>query len=257
LSSKRKILITGGCGVIGTILKEAWRIKYDITCMDTRKEAESCVRADITRLDEILRFFDGKDAVIHLAGDSRLEANWESVYRNNILGTYNVFKAAQLGGVKKIVFASSNHVTGLYEKEWPISSIVKGEYEGIYPLRFPLVSHLSPPRADSFYGVSKLFGEGLGQYFSDEFNMSVVCLRIGTVRPYNWPRPDEVRFFATWLSHRDLVQLAEASIESGNVTFDVFYGVSNNTWRFWDISHGKEKVGYEPVDNAEDHRQRT
>lgn len=254
LSSKKKILITGGCGVIGTILKEAWKERYEITCLDTLRKGENCVQADITNLDDILPFFDGKFAVVHLAGDSRLEAEWESVYRNNILGTYNVFKAARLGGVKKVVFASSNHVTGLYEKDWPISSIVKGDYEGIYPRKFPLISHLSPPRADSYYGASKLFGEGLGQYYSDEFNMSVICLRIGTVRPYEWPRNDEVRFFATWLSHKDLVQLVEKSIESANVSFDVFYGVSDNVWRFWDISHGKEMIGYEPVENAEDHR---
>ena len=222
--------------------------------MDRIKSGNDCVIGDITKLDEIDPFFEGKDVVVHLAADARMEADWNSVYELNIQGTYNVFESARRHGVKRLVFASSNHVTGLYENDWPISSIVKGEFQGLDPDKIPLVSHLSPPRADSFYGVGKLFGEGLGQYFSHEYSMSIISLRIGTVRPYEWPQPSEVRFFATWLSHRDLVQLFDKCISTENISYDVVYGVSNNTWRFWDISHAKEVVGYEPEDNAELYR---
>jgi nucleoside-diphosphate-sugar epimerase len=250
----RKLLITGGCGVIGTILKSSLAQKYDITCLDTRLTGKECVVGDITNLDSIRNYFAGKDAVVHLAGDSNLEAEWSSIYRANILGTYNVFEAAAESGIKKIVFASSNHVTGLYENDWPISCIVKGDYEGLDRSKIPIVSHLSPPRADSYYGASKLFGEGLGQYYSYKYGMSVICLRIGTVRPYEWPLPSEIRFFATWLSHSDLIQLVEKSLDLSGVSFDVFYGVSNNTWRFWDIEHPRVVIGYDSHDNANDHR---
>jgi NAD+ dependent glucose-6-phosphate dehydrogenase len=250
----KRVLITGGCGVIGTILKESWLSKYDITCLDARKSGIACIQCDITKLEDVSTFFEGQDVVVHLAGDSRTEAEWDSVYGNNILGTYNVFEAARKANVKKLVFASSNHVTGLYEKEWPISAIVKGEYEGLDCSKIPMVSDVSPQKTDSYYGAGKLFGEGLGRYYSSEFGISVICLRIGTVRPYEWPQPHEIRFFATWLSHRDLVQLFEKSIETGTIQFGVYYGVSNNKWRFWDIGNARKEIGYDPQDDAEDRR---
>jgi nucleoside-diphosphate-sugar epimerase len=250
----KKLLVTGGDGVVGTILKQGLKEKYEITCLDLRKTGDECVTGDVANLDEIQNYFGGMDAVVHLAGVGKLEASWDSVYRSDIQGTHNVFEAARLKGVKKIVFASSNHVTGLYEKDWPISEIVKGEYKGLDNSKIPKISYLSPARADTFYGSGKLLGEGLAQYYSSEYGLSIICLRIGTVRPYEWPLKDEKRFFATWLSHPDLVQLVEKSLEAKNVLYDVFYGVSNNAWRFWDIDHSREVIGYSPVDNAEKHR---
>jgi len=258
LKSQRKLLVTGGSGVIGSILINALSRKYEITSVDlipSNLEGAKSVWGDVTKLDSLEDLLSGQNTVVHLAADVRSDADWESVYTKNILGTYNVYEAARRTGVKKIVFASSNHVTGLYEKDWPISAIAKGDYKGIDPKTIPKVSHLTPPRADGFYGASKLFGEGLGQYYSDEYGISVICLRIGTVRPYPWPLPAEVRFYATWLSHKDLIQLFEKSIDAKGLKFDIFYGVSNNTWCFWDLTHSKEILGFEPQDNAEDHRE--
>ena len=256
MERKARLLVTGGCGVIGEILRKALNEKYEVTSLDLSpcNGGDACITGDITKFEQIEPCFRGVDLVLHLAADSSLEASWDSVYSRNILGTYNVFEASRINGVRRIVFASSNHVTGLYEKDWPISSIVKGDYEDLDPQAVPKISHTSPPRADSYYGASKLFGEGLGQYYSDLCGICVVCLRIGTVRPYEWPKKDEVRFFATWLSHRDLVQLVEKSLAADSIKFDIFYGVSNNKWRFWDISHAKDIIGYDPDDNAEDHR---
>jgi nucleoside-diphosphate-sugar epimerase len=250
----RNLLITGGCGVIGTILKSSLKDKYTITCLDTRRSGPECVVGDVTNLDSIEPFFAGKDAVIHLAGDPSVEADWDSVYKLNILGTYKVFEASRRGGVRKVIFASSNHVTGLYEKDWPISSVVKGDLRDLEPSKIPKISHRDVPKPDSLYGVSKLFGEGLGQYYHSQYNISVICLRIGTVRPYKWPKPSETRFFATWLSHGDLVQLVEKSLEADHIGYGIFYGVSNNKWRFWDISDAEKILGYKPQDDVEAHR---
>ena len=249
--------MTGGCGVIGSILKPALGKQYRITCLDTTKTGPNCVAADVARLEDIEPFFENVDNVIHLAAASSLHADWESVYKTNILGTYNVFEAARKHGTKKIIFASSNHVTGLYESDWPISAVVKGDLRHLDPSKIQMVSHLSPPRSDSLYGASKLFGEGLSQFYSEEYGIAVICLRIGTVRPYEWPLPSETRFFSTWLSHRDLVQLVEKALRVEGIAYDVFYGVSDNKWRFWDISHGKEVIGYDPQDDAEEHRPKT
>jgi NAD+ dependent glucose-6-phosphate dehydrogenase len=259
---KKKIAITGGCGVIGTILAASLNRTYDITCLDLDVPPNDLGMkskvVDIRKLDALVSAFQGQEIVVHLAADVRTEADWESVYSANINGTYNVFEAVRRTGVKRVVFASSNHVTGLYEKDWPISSVVKGDYLDLDPATIPKISHLTPPKADSFYGAGKLLGEGLGQYYSGDFGLSVICLRIGTVRPYEWPKPSEKRFFSTWLSHGDLVQLVQKSIEAPEtVRYDVFYGVSNNTWRFWDIEHGRQVIGFEPQDNAEDHRQQS
>jgi nucleoside-diphosphate-sugar epimerase len=254
LALQSHLLITGGCGVIGTILKPFLEDKYTITCLDTRLSGSECVIGDVTKLDDIEPFFENKDIVIHLAANSSLEADWDSVYKVNVLGTYNVFEASRKQKIKKLIFASSNHVTGLYEGDWPISAIVKGDFQKLYPNEIPKISHMQIPKPDSLYGVSKLFGEGLGQYFCSQYGISVICLRIGTVRPYEWPKPSETRFFATWLSHRDLAQLVEKSIEADSVEYDVFYGVSNNRWRFWDISHSEKILGYRPQDDAENYR---
>lgn len=254
LNAKEDLLVTGGCGIIGSILKPALEKRYTITCLDTRKTEPKCVIADITNLSEIEKFFENTENVIHLAAASSLQADWESVYSANILGTYNVFEAARKYGTKRVIFASSNHVTGLYERDWPISSIVQGNTWNLDPSKIPMVTHLSPPRPDSLYGASKLFGEGLGQYYSNEYGIKVICLRIGTVRSYNWPMSSEKRFFSTWLSHRDLIQLVEKALVCDSISYDVFYGVSNNKWRYWDVSHGKEVIQYEPKDNADEHR---
>jgi nucleoside-diphosphate-sugar epimerase len=247
---KKRLLITGGAGLIGTILCGALADEWEVSPLD-RIGGSGCLKADITNLEEISPFFEGMDAVIHLAGDSHMEATWDSVYSNNILGTYNVFEAARRAGVKRLIFASSNHVTGLYEADWPVSAIVKGELEAIVPSQIPMITHLTPPRPDSLYGVSKLYGEGLGAFYSRAHQVSTICLRIGTVGRAEWPEGSQVRYFATWLTHRDLVQLVRKSLAVSDLSFDIFYGVSRNKWRFWDIQHPHDVLGYEPLDDAE------
>jgi hypothetical protein len=109
-----------------------------------------------------------------------------------------------------------------------------------------------PVRPDSDYGISKVFGEATGRYYSEQFGLEVACLRIGTENRHNSPT-QSVRHFATWLSHRDLVQLVDCCL-TAPLKFDIFYGVSNNLWRFWDISHAADVAGFKPKDNAEDWR---
>ena len=247
---KKRLLITGGAGLIGSILSRALADEWEVVSLD-RTEHGGCAKANVVNLDEISHFFEGIDAVIHLAADSHMEATWDSVYSNNILGTYNVFEAARRAHVKRLVFDSSNHVTGLYEADWPISAIVKGELEGITPPQIPVITHRTPPRPDSLYGVSKLYGEGLGAFYSQAYGVSTVCLRIGTVRESEWPEASQVRYFATWLTHRDLVQLVRRSLVVSDLGFDIFYGVSRNKWRFWDIQHPYDVLGYDPIDDAE------
>lgn len=232
---KIRILITGSAGLIGRVLIEALSKKYDLHGLDkTKTKGIPSIVADISDLNRIQPAFKGIDVVIHLAADPRIDAPWSSVVRNNIVGTYNVFEASRLAGVKKLIFASTNHVTGMYEqmgKRMPETITTK-----------------MPICPDSFYGASKAFGEALGKFYSDRYGISVICLRIGSVVKED--RPMENRHIATWLSFRDLVQLVRKSMRA-NVRFGVYYGVSNNKRRFWDISNAKKELGYLPVDNAE------
>jgi hypothetical protein len=146
----------------------------------------------------------------------------------NVDGTFKVFEAARLAGVRKIVFASTNHVTGMYERA--------GQ-----PVNPEMVI-----RPDSLYGVSKAFGEALGRFYVDQYGLSVICLRIGSFQPM----PRNQRMLSTWLSPRDCAQLVWRAIESG-VDFDVFYGISGNSRRYWDISNAQSLLGYAPEDDAE------
>ena len=167
--------------------------------------------------------------------------------------TYNALEAARRAGAKRVIFASSNHATGNYEFDEPYASIVAGEYDGLDAASFPRVTVDMPIRPDGPYGIGKAFGEAAGRYYSDHFGLSVICLRIGTLNREG--KPQNARQFATLLSHRDLVQLVRRCIDApDSVRFAIFYGVSNNTWRFWDISNSRELIGYEPEDDAEQWR---
>ena len=118
----------------------------------------------------------------------------------------------------------------------------------------PLLTHESPIRPNGYYAISKAYGESIGRFYSEQYGISCICLRIGYCRPEGVP----VRSwsdFATWQSHRDQIQITRKSLEAPeSVAFDIFYGVSDNTWRVWDIDHAREIIGYEPQDNAENFR---
>jgi nucleoside-diphosphate-sugar epimerase len=254
MSRIERILLTGAGGLIGGILRRALDGGYELSGVDAVAVGgfDSLV-ADVADLEAILPAFQGVDAVVHLAADPGDKATWESVLRNNIVGTYNVFEAAARSGVRRIVFASSNHVTGMYERDSPYSDIVRGDYDGWTPGDYPMITHRMPVRPDGYYGVSKEYGEALGRYYFEEHGVSVACLRIGTVNREDSPL-GSVRSFATLCSHRDLAQLVQRCLDAEELGFDTFYGVSNNSWRFWDINHGRDVIDYAPQDDAESYR---
>ena len=160
------------------------------------------------------------------------------------------FEASKMAGVRRVIFASSNHATGNYENDSPYREIVTGQYEKLTPGSFDLVNTDMPIRPDGPYGIGKAFGEATGRYFADEQGLSVMCLRIGTLNVES--RPMNLRQFATLLTHGDLVRLVKACINGpDSIRFGIYYGVSNNKWRFWDISNSQREIGYQPKDNAE------
>jgi nucleoside-diphosphate-sugar epimerase len=246
-----RVLITGISGLVGRVLRWALADDYVVSGIDVRRIRGINSRVgNMAKMKTVRGAFDGVDLVIDLAADANPLTSWERVYNNNVPATVNALEASRLAGVKRVVFASSNHVTGMYEKDPPYSAIAAGNYDGLDPSSIPYITTDFAVRPDGPYGAGKAFGEAAARYYADEFGLSVICLRIGTVNEES--RPRSPRHFATLLTHGDLVRLVRCSLQAPTeLTFEIFYGVSNNTWRFWDIEDSREAIGYQPQDDAE------
>jgi nucleoside-diphosphate-sugar epimerase len=247
---KPKLFITGINGKIGGILRAGLAAAYYVWGLDLAGPfSERVFEADISDYDQVLEVFRQAGPfpyLIHMAADPRVQATWESVLHNNIEGTHNVFEAAREVGVRRVIFASSSHVTGGYHGIEPDLFLI----EQPDPRR---ISVTDPIRPDGEYGVSKAFGEALARYYASRWGISFICLRIGVVladdRPLGHPW-----FRKGWLSQRDLLQLVRKSLQS-NVVFGIYYGMSNNAGGFWDITNARLELGYEPQDDASDYWQ--
>ena len=241
---KQKLLITGSSGLIGGVLWNGLSDEYELYGLDREPELEAghIFEADVTDAEQVEAAFDRIAElryVVHLAGDARMDADWQSAFRVNIGGTENVYAAAQRHGVQRIVFASSNHVTGAYEGFPP--SLHTRENVGRITVSDPI-------RPDGFYGVSKAAGEAIARMYYELYGLESICLRIGTVNKDDSPAGNP-RTRSTWLSYRDLTRLVKCSLKAA-VKFGIYYGVSNNKRRFWDISNAEKELGYRPVDDG-------
>ncbi len=242
---KPRVMITGINGVIGGVLRDNLGDSYEIYGLARRGPfSDRVMEADVSNYEQVSGVFrkcGAIDYVIHLAADPRVSATWESVLASNITGTHNIYEAAREFHVRRVVFASSNHVTGAYEGF--------GQDLHLHTQNEPeKIRTTDPIRPDSDYGVSKAFGEALARYYCGRWGIESVCLRIGSVLRDDDPTRSP-RFRKTWLSHRDLVQLVRRSL-AANVVFGIYYGVSNNGGAFWDISNARSELGYDPVDDA-------
>ena len=227
----KTILITGAGGGVGTLLRRELAGKYDFRLSDIRPIADlrdnaTFAEGDIADGDAMLRVTKGVDAIVHLGGYS-VEGPWDDILQANIVGCYNVFEAARQNGVKRILFATSNHAVGFYRRDETIDHRV----------------YIKP---DSRYGVSKVFGEALGSLYADKYGMEVFNMRIGNVGE----RPLDKRRLAIWFSPRDLAQLVTIGIEHPDIRFEIVYGVSGNTRSWYDNSNAY-RLGYKPQDDAE------
>jgi UDP-glucose 4-epimerase len=210
-------------------------------------------RVNMAHTRSLRKLFAGADAVIDLAAHASEKTPWEDVLRNNIPATTNAFEAARLAGVRRVLFASSGRVTGMYEHDDPYSRIIRGDLGGLDPATLPRITSSWPVRPDSPYAIGKAAGEAAARYYSDTFGLSIICLRIGTVNAQN--AASKPRHCATLLTHGDLVRLVRAALSAPDeLRFGIYYGVSRNTWRIWDIDDSERELGYMPQDDAETFR---
>jgi len=251
--NRSRVLITGAGGKLGQVLKAGLEPEYAVLGLDQTHRPGVDRVGDMRRLDRIWPVFEGVDAVIDLAADPSSEIPWGRALDNNARSTINALEAARLAGVRRVIFASSNHVAGMRFAEEPYASILNGDYDGLEPGGFPLIRVDESFRPDGPYAVCKVFGEVAGRYYSDAFGISVICLRLGHVNREN--RPRHPSHWATLLTHADLVGLVRCCLAAPtNLRYGTYYGVSANTWRIWDIGDAQDAIGFHPQDDAEQWR---
>jgi uronate dehydrogenase len=233
-----RVLITGAAGQIGRCLRSNFKGAYDelrladVAPQEPAGAGETVLGTDIRDIAALEAAMSGIDCVVHLAGMAR-EAPWESVRDLNIDGCYNAFEAARRQGVRRFIFASSNHAVGFHR-------------------RTRLLDDRVVPRPDTRYGVSKVFGEAVGRMYADKHGMQVACLRIGTFKVPD--EPEQARQLLSWISHRDMAHLVRRCIDAADFHFIVAYGVSNNRRSRWSNRH-VDFLGYAPQDDSESYAQ--
>ena len=249
----KKVLITGMSGLIGGILRRHLEELggYELSALNRRPvEGVKCTQADLSDLEAITPAFEGVDVVVHLAAHVQNEP-FEDIVNASIVGVRNVYEAARMAGVKRVVFASSGATVRGIEKTPPYDSFLSGRYEEA-PESWPMVTHemLHP---DGNYAASKVFGEALGRAYADAHGISVLCVRIGSVRADN--RPAAPREYSVYLSHRDVADFLHKCIEApDDLMYDVFFATSKNKWGYRDIEHPRQVLGFVPQDSAESFR---
>ena len=237
---KSKILITGGCGKIGSYFAKFAADKYFIRVADKiswnmEKHGSFSGESLVTDLQDLAACREacaGIDAVIHLAADADPEADFaSSLLGNNIIATHNMFRAAKDAGCKRFIYASSAHVVSAYPPDVQIRSDME-------------------VRPGNIYGATKCFGEALAAYFAHVEGLPSISLRIGA-----YIFPEEYDSFSleeknAFLDPDDFNELLIKCLETPNISFEIVHAVSNNRYKRLDLSETREKIGYQPKADA-------
>lgn len=231
----RRLLLTGAAGGLGKVLRprlkayaDTLRVS-DIGAMDPAQAGEEVVVCDLADTAAVDALVQGCDAIVHLGGVS-VERPFEEILPANIQGVYNVYEAARRHGVRRVIFASSNHAIGFYRQNQVIDADVL-------------------PRPDGYYGLSKVFGENLSRFYFDRYGIETVCIRIGS----SFPEAKDRRMLVTWLSYDDLEQLIARGLFTPNVGHTIVYGASANRDSWWDNNRATH-LGFAPKDSSEQFR---
>ena len=231
----KRLLLTGAAGGLGRVLRPRLKAYCDVLRLSdlaelgTAAAGEELSQVPLQDGAAVHQLLEGVDAVVHLGGVS-VEAAFDPILQANIVGTYNLYEAARKHGVKRVLFASSNHVTGFYRQD-------------------EVLDTNALPRPDGLYGVSKAFGENLARFYFDRHGIETACLRIGS----SFPEPKDRRMLATWMSFDDLERLVVSCLTAPLVGYSVVYGMSNNRTQWWDNTKAKH-LGYVPQDSSEPFR---
>ncbi len=227
-----RLLLTGAAGNLGKVLRPRLKAYCHVLRLSHRSpigepgEGEEIQVASLEDKAQMLELLKGVEAVVHMGGVST-EQPWDLILAGNIVGAVNLYESARLNGTKRIIFASSNHVTGFYRQD-------------------EVITPKAAPRPDGFYGLSKAFGEDLAQLYWDRWGIETVSLRIGS----SFTEPRDRRMLATYLSYDDLERLVAAALTAPIVGHSVIYGVSDNQTTWWDNTPARH-LGYRPQDSSD------
>ncbi|MEA3083639.1 MAG: uronate dehydrogenase [Paraburkholderia sp.] len=229
----KKIALSGAGGQLGSVVRAALiargiplRSAAGSRALAPLVEGEDVMHGDLRDPAVVDRLLEGVDVLIHFAGTS-VERPLPEIIDNNLRALVEVYEGARRQGVRRVVFASSNHAIGMY----------------------PVTDHLNLDcalRPDGFYGLSKVWGEALARMYWDKHGIESICVRIGSCLE----RPTEQRHLSTWFGHRDLLHFLDRCVEAEDVGFITVWGVSANQRSWWDNS-GAERLGYRPTQDAE------
>ncbi|MBX0295421.1 NAD-dependent glucose-6-phosphate dehydrogenase Azf [Haloarcula nitratireducens] len=239
------VLLTGAGGAVGKAILEGIGDAYEWKLMFHSPPAEEpdheYLVGDVITAEDVESAVEGVGAVIHLAGDPRPEAPWDSVLSNNIDGTKKMYEAAVEEGVEKFVYASSNHAVGAFETDRRTPEMYRADDDF-------LLDGSEFPRPGNLYGVSKATGEVLGRYYHDEYGIDVCNIRIGNLTRGH-PPIDYERGQAMWLSYRDCANIHACALDA-DYDFEIVYGISDNDRKYYSIERAKDVLGYDPQDNS-------
>ena len=235
--AKKKILLTGAAGLIGAACRKHWGDHFDLRLLihnpaKVPEDAADVMVGGCEDFELMKKATEGIDAVVHLAAIPS-EDTFHNLLQSNVIATYNVLEASRLNKVKRIAFASTNHTTGAWE------------WNGVQ------ANPDMPPRADSFYGASKVYGEVLGRYYADKYGLEFVSLRIGGVNRED--RPQGIRSIWMWTSHRDIAELCRLAVVVEGIQFAIVYGGSDNPNSCLEFSSAREILGFVPQDHVSDY----
>lgn len=236
LTSKvKRLLLTGAAGGLGQVLRESL-VPYaqtlrlaDVADLGRAKAHEEIVTCDLADKAAVDALLNGCDAVVHMGGIST-EHPFEQILEANIKGVFHLYEAARRHGVRRVVFASSNHVIGFHKQ---------GD----------MLDANCAKRPDGYYGLSKAFGEDLSRFYFDRYGIETACLRIGS----SFPEPKDRRMLITWLSYRDLTELIRCCLFAPRLGHTIVYGASDNKDKWWDNSQAAH-LGFKPQDSSEPFR---
>jgi uronate dehydrogenase len=232
-----RILMTGAAGGLGTAMREKLAANCnvlrlsDVLALPKAHAHEEMVQCDLADRDAVEKLCEGVGAIVHFGGVS-IEKPFDVVMPANIIGMYNLYEGARKHGVKRVLFASSNHVMGYYKQSETIDAHTL-------------------PRPDGYYGLSKAFGEDISRLYFDKHGIETVCIRIGSC----FPEPSNRRNLASWLSYNDLYRMICACLEAPIVEHSIIYGVSDNQAKWYDNRLALH-IGYRPQDSSDVYRER-
>ena len=237
-NDKKRVLLTGAAGRIGIAFREyighRYRLRLGVHNLNKLSDPDGheAVQLEVSDSASCQKACKDIDTVVHLAGSpSPREDFYNTLLESNLLGSYNILKAAKDQGCRRVVLGSS------------VQAVVG------YPLDVQ-VHPDSAVRPLNMYGVCKCFAEAAAHYFAAAEGLSCIVVRIGSFESEALKKRYVARNLSTFVSKRDMGHLLVRCIEAQGIRFAIAHGVSNNRFKFLDITSTRETLGYRPQDDA-------